>query len=330
MSKSVLCIHSGTRAKQLQNRFNDPDITFYAVSSAAEAIDILKQHDIMVVLVDYNISGMNQMDFIKYSVRSHPNTMLNVCLDITDPNVICNVANIAQVKKIYLSSWDMYEAEEGIRSTIDQMLIETDYREKRKAMEDAKAEMESAIENLKGALHKQRFSYNRLAIVLKPYLEEVIRSTSADDDLYYNLVRRTCEKMLRVMTTSKLSTEKLELYMTEDITRGLPQSGRIKLKKIESCITGERSKDKIAQVIFAVWLICTYQSYRLQTGDVTITSSYINASRVRFEVDVFGEENTKCPESVHEYVREIAEYVCQGYAAKKQEGQTKYILDLDI
>ena len=341
MEKNVLYIQSkAVPANALKERFEGSDIILHVVDSVGEALMIMEEHDIKVVLCC--IKDVKQLDFIRQSVKNHPEVMLNICLDITEANIISNIANIREVKKLHVYPWELTDIEEGIMSTIDQQLIESDLIRRQNTLRDDKASLQHDIETLTAVLQKQRDSYNRLSMVLKPYMEEAVKIAAskmpkdpkgdipAEDNLYYNLVKRTCDRMLRVMTTGKLEADKLKLYMTEDVTRGLPQSGRIKLKSIENCLVGNRDRDKIGLIVFAVWRISVYQSYRLATGEIVIDSFYLGEALVRYEVSAKGKENPACPEIIHEYVAKAAESVCQSYIVERSGDTVKYSMDFEV
>lgn len=351
MDRTVLYVQPGAEAAELvKSKLVNEDVEFLVATTAKDALEIMNEREIMVVLTDCFIPDMKLLDFIKASVKSFPEVMLNVCVDVPDVQMVTNITNIRQVKKLYVEPWDVDEMAEGILATLDQMCIDNDFMKRQQVLIEERNQFETALNSLKEALLKQRYSYHKLEKALRPYLDAMIKlsqqesaydkdsiaNASSDaekmqkDEIFRGLVVHSCEKMLRIMTTTKLEVDGLSEYIKSNMQGAVPKSGRIKVGNVSSSLVGNADRDKVALVVFCMWFLTLYQGYRLRTGTVEVDSYYMCDSMYRFEYSASGDENTSCAEEIHKYAMNLLTANCSEFSYDVEDKTVVYHLDFQI
>ena len=346
MDRTILYVQAGEEpAQAVKSKFPDEDITFFIAKNAEEAFEVLKHNDIVVVLADCYLADMKLLEFIKKVLHDFPDTVMNVCLDVADPKLAPQIANIKGVKRIYLAPWELEEIEDGVRSSLDAACIDRDFAAKVRSLKEDEAQFEKTLEVLKDALLRQRYSYYKLSSIMKPYLEAAIAISNeevsakagegAEEALksregFLNFVRVSSEKMLRIMTTQKLSTEELNDYLRTEFKNALPKSGRIAVGDIKSCVMGEPDKNRLSYMVFSLWFTAAYQGYRLKKGTIALDSSYLSSSVCRYILSSEGEENQECPKELHDFVRTIISSTGKAFDEEKDGNVTRFIMDFEV
>lgn len=342
MNKTVLYLQTSEEvATVLGERIEDPTVEFIHALSGEDALKIMSEKDIMVALIDVFIPDMKLMDFIKESSRRFPQTMLNVCIDITDPTLIVNLTNIKQIKKLYRDARDFQNLADGVMSTLDEVCIDRDFNKRHTEYLQNEEAFDSHLEELKEAMINQKNSYQKLGNILKPFLETMIaiadeqageNDGNEERSQFIRLIRLSSEKLLRIMTTGgKFDTEHFSEMLREELLKTLPKSGRIKLENISNSVFGNQEKDKLSEVFFSLWLLTLYQGYRMRTAHLNIDSYYMGDSSYRFEMTSKGELLDNCSDRITEYVDTVVRLYTEDFSYEAlSENEIIYYLDFDL
>lgn len=306
------------------------DVFVYVVKNATEAFEMLKEREYLLVIVDSRIPDMTQIDFVRRCSKEYPDMIFNLFMDISEPKFLPAIAGCKNVTRIYLPAWDAEDILEGMNSSIDAARLERDLKRRQQSLTEDMQQFDATLASLKEALMKQRFSYHKLRNVLNPYLETMIKISNeicdeksvsgetsnigADSQIraqYYSFVRKSCEKMLRLMTTSKLEAALLADSIREDFNQNFLEFPQFELKSISNCIAKDTGKDVLAEICFCLWLIMEYQKKRLSSGTISIDSQYITPSVVEYTISAGGEA-IECPNCYTRYVQGMLDVFTRG------------------
>lgn len=346
MDVSILYLQTNDKvAATLKDNLDLKDIEFLVVKSAAEALEMLSQRSFLLILVDSYIPDMKQMDFVRMISKEYPDLVINVCTDVGDPKHVPAISGIRRVTKIYLPPWEIDEILDGVASSIDAACLEQDLNRRRDELAADMVQFESTLASLKDALIKQRFSYYKLRNVLNPYMDALVKvsnaATLSEEDLhaktndassvrgmrneYCAFVKAACEKMLRVMTTAKLETEKLDDIMRSDFSAGFQDFPSISLEDAANCLMGDIPRDVVAQICFCMWLVCRYQTKRISEGSISIFSRYLTSVSCEYSISVKGAV-IDCPPSYRRYVENIILSFAKEFVIEEGEHSTYKIV----
>lgn len=350
MEASILYLQANMDvANEMKGKFaDDENVEFAVTGSAQAALDILGERDFLLLLVDCFITDMKMGEFVKIVTQRFPRLIVNICMDNDDAKFIASIANIKNVTKIFLPPWQIDEIEEGVRASLDVAALERDLRIREQSLEEDQAHFEQTLDTLKEALKKQRFSYYRLANVLKPFGEAFIRISNAEvlseedlhskgndrtqerirRDRYTDFVQRACEKMLRVMTTAKLDVAGIESYLAEDLDAALPAGFTV--SGISSCMASNPEKSRMGILLFCIWLVSVYQEYRYKQCEISIDSRYLNSNRVEYTIRTSGEPLSEIMPEYGRFVREIVWAFATEFGEEGQDSFMTYKIAINI
>lgn len=325
MEVSILYLQTNEEvAATLKDRFDLNDMEFIAVKSAAEALEMLSQRDFLLILIDSYIPDMKQIDFVRRVSKEYPDIVMNVCTDIADPKHVPAISGIRRVTKIYLPPWEIEEILDGVSASIDAICLERDLARRQIELSSDMLQFEGTLASLKDALIKQRFSYYKLRNVLKPYIDALVKVSNAEvlseEDLhskgnnisavrserdeYCKFVRDACEKMLRLMTTAKLEVEKLDEIMRGDFYTSFMDYASIHLNQVDSCLIGNAARDVVAELCFCIWIVSKYQTKRISSGTISISSRYLTSVSCEYTISVEGDV-LECSPLYRRYVESV-------------------------
>ena len=325
MDISILYLQTNDEvARTLKDHLDLNNMEFLIVKSASEAFEMLSERQFLLLLVDSYIPDMKLMEFINKCTREYPDLILNVCMDTADPKHVPGISGIRRVTKIYLPPWEIEEIIDGVASSVDAACLENDLKRRQEELAADISQFESTLISLKDTLTKQRFSYYKLRDVLNPYLSAIVKISNAEvlteEDLhskgesatetkrardeYCEFVKNACEKLLRLMTTTKLEAGKLEEMFTVDALAGFKDNAAVALGEISSCLMGDIKRDVVAQLSFCLWLIAQYLKKRMTGGTITVSSRYLNSVTCEYTVAANGEFK-ECPDLYRHYIESV-------------------------
>ena len=202
MDKSILYLQANERiANNLKGRFNDEGIEFIHAGSAKEAFELLEQREFYLTLTDGFIPDMRVHDFVDKCTREYPDMILDVCMDLTDPKYVPMIVNEECVRKVFLPPWNVDDIVEGVKASIDEAFIHRDLVRRINELANDEKTFADTIDKLKTSLLKQQYSYNKIAPFFNHVLDSFLRRKNMDN-FYSKFVKKSCDKMMRLQTTS--------------------------------------------------------------------------------------------------------------------------------
>lgn len=288
MEVSVLYLQANERiAQTLKDRFNMEEIEFLSASSAKEAFEMYSQRDIYLTLTDGFIPDMRIHDFAQKLSREYPNMILDVCMDLADPQYIPQVVREECVRKVFLPPWNIDDIVEGVKASIDEAQIKSDFVKRigeLRAEEDA---FSDTLKGLKNALLKQQYSYNKIA----PFFNRVMESFIAHgdyEDSFKHFVKRSCERMLRLQTTSSFKAQDMARLIKTNLEESVAYYEQVTVGEVNSCLFGDVPKSKMADLIFVMRLLAKVEGVKCQKAVLSVDSRYITCNNCEYRLNVAG------------------------------------------
>lgn len=313
MDKSILYLQANERiADNLKGRFNDEGIEFIHASTAAEAFEMLKEREFYLTLSDGFIPDMKVHEFVKKCSTEYPDMILDVCTDLTDPKYIPMIVNEDCVRKVFLPPWNIDDIVEGVKASIDEAFIHRDLVRRINELNSEEETFEKTIENLKISLHKQQYSYNKIAPFFNRVLDAFLRRKDMGST-YNNFVKRACDKMLRLQTTGSFKPEELKNIITANMTEAIGGNENIRIAEVKSCLYGEVSRASMADLTFALWILTLIESVKCSSGTLNVDSRYVTSKKCEYRLTVVGTKKTEIPVEIQVFVANILNTVFDEY-----------------
>ena len=118
MSHKILIVDDEPANLRLLERIFRRDFKVIAASSGAEAMRILEQHDVALIITDQRMPGMTGIELLKRTASLRPHTVRIILTGYTDVEALVEAINCGQVYKYVTKPWDNDE----LRLTVERAI----------------------------------------------------------------------------------------------------------------------------------------------------------------------------------------------------------------
>lgn len=118
-----------------ESAFSD-DFQVICVSSAAEAIEILKKEQISVLVSDNRMPQMTGVELCEYVSQNYPEVLRILVTGYTDQETVIDAINRGEVMRYITKPWDNIQVRQILKSAVDRYHLESMVRKLRTAILD--------------------------------------------------------------------------------------------------------------------------------------------------------------------------------------------------
>lgn len=313
MEASILYLQANESiASSLKDRFNAEGIEFINASSAVQAFDLLRERQFYLILSDGYIPDMRIHDFVDRCAREYPDTILDVCMDLKDPEYVPRIVNKDSVRKVFLPPWNIEDIVEGVKASIDEAHIHMDLVRRISELKAEEKTLAETIESLRKSLLRQQYSYNKLA----PFFNRVLDAFLERRDLgktYRSFVKKSCDKMLRLQTTAYFKVADLRDTIRDNMTEALKNNENVSVGEVKSCLYGEVSRASMADLTFALWILAVTEGYKCESATLSIDSRYVTSKKCEYKMSVDGVKKTDLSVDIQVFIANILGNIVDEY-----------------
>jgi DNA-binding NtrC family response regulator len=105
MSYKILIVDDEAANLRLLERLFRNQFTVFLASSGAEALEILKLHDVALIISDQRMSEMTGVEFLQLAAEMRPQTVRIILTGYTDINSLIEAINSGVVYKYVTKPW---------------------------------------------------------------------------------------------------------------------------------------------------------------------------------------------------------------------------------
>jgi diguanylate cyclase (GGDEF)-like protein len=158
MEKTILLVDDEVNIlKVLKRLLSEKNYNILTVASAAEGLQVLKEHAVQVIITDQRMPNMTGSDFLKEVKKLYPDTVRMILSGYADFDAIKDAINDGAIYKFINKPWDDEQLIQYVQESFQQLQIRKLQQEKEKSVHlDALTQL------------KNRFSFNEavyLAII---------------------------------------------------------------------------------------------------------------------------------------------------------------------
>lgn len=133
MSYKVLIVDDEENVRNsLVRQLRKEDYAILTASSATEAMEILLEETVDLILSDEKMPGMSGLDLLKMVKQRQPETMRFILTGHADLELVIRAINEGEIYKFFTKPWDNEELKVAIRNALNHLSL---IRENRKLLE---------------------------------------------------------------------------------------------------------------------------------------------------------------------------------------------------
>ena len=314
MDRKILYIQENENvAESFKLKFAERELDFVIAKSASEAFEIMRQEDILILLVDINIPDMRLHELVEICRRDFPGVIIDVCVDIVNATMITKLVNRHGIEKIFPAPWDVNEIVDEIEDSLDTAYIKLDSNIRENEIKKNRADLEQTVRSLKETLKRQKHSYYKFNLIMETLYSAIgdMGGNANDPDGRYDFCHEVFKRMLRMQTTTSLDAENFDNIVREDLKDIKNDRCDFSVGEVVALVIGQSSRFKLENIRFMIWLLAKFNAGYYSPLSLDVGSHFITANRTEFNLYFKGEKRAEISEDiasfVHDLVSELSE-----------------------
>lgn len=226
MKHSILCVDDEVDNVEALERLFRRKYNVLTATSGAEALKIVKQEKISLIVTDQRMPNMTGVEFLSASMKHQPDAIRILLTGYTDIESVISAINSGQVYRYVTKPWDPVDLANTVDKAIERFELSAELKEKNQALELALKELKVLDEAKSNFMILINHELKTPLTVIMSYLE-LMNETKIDEDQKKYLARigGSADRLQALINDS------LELVSAETGTLPIKITG-VNLKKL--------------------------------------------------------------------------------------------------
>lgn len=143
MKHSILCVDDEADNVDALERLFRRKYNVYKATSGKEALQILKQNQMTVIISDQRMPQMTGVELLAESLKTHPQAIRILLTGYTDIESIVKAINNGQVYRYVTKPWDSVDLTNAVDKAVERYELGAELVEKNAALEKALSELQT-------------------------------------------------------------------------------------------------------------------------------------------------------------------------------------------
>ncbi len=208
------------------------DYTIYTAISGKDALDILSNHEVHIIITDQKMPGMTGVEFLNNTMSKYPDPIRIILTGYSDIEVLMKAINECGIFRYLTKPWNETEMNMTINQAIDTYNLRKENGELIKKLTDANATLEEKvlertkkIENLISTVaHDLRSPLNQvkaLVSLIQMNLNNLTSDQKSFVDLIHKAASRVTEMINRMLDLNAIEHKDIEVKLVEADLEGI-------------------------------------------------------------------------------------------------------------
>jgi YesN/AraC family two-component response regulator len=116
---SILTIDDESANLDALKRTFDPEYNVFSATNGEDALTIMEQRDIALILADHRMPGMTGVELMEKTWRRYPDTTRIILTGYTDEELLMDAINVGHVHGFITKPWDTEEIIDTVRKGVE-------------------------------------------------------------------------------------------------------------------------------------------------------------------------------------------------------------------
>lgn len=204
MKHSILCVDDEVDNVDSLERLFRKKYQVFKATSGREALRILEDNDISLILTDQRMPGMTGVELLARSLESHPDAVRILLTGYTDIESVISAINAGHVYRYVTKPWDPVDLANAVDKAIERHELSAELKSKNAALETALRELRTLDEAKSNFMILINHELKTPLTVVLSFLGLLKESElSADQAKYVGRIDQSAER-LRVLIEDSL------------------------------------------------------------------------------------------------------------------------------
>ncbi len=236
MKHNILCVDDEPDILDSLERLFRKKYNVLKAKSGAEALKLLKENSISLIITDQRMPEMTGVKFLEKSIKINPNAVRILLTGYTDIDSVVDAINSAQIYRYVTKPWDSRELSLAVDRAIERFEMAQEIRVKNIALEKANQELQSLDKAKSNFMILINHELKTPLTTLISFLD-LLKDTKLDEDQkkYIDRIKKSTDRLERIIL------DVLELVSSET------GQTKVKLQKISDKKLVEKVVEKTAE-----------------------------------------------------------------------------------
>jgi signal transduction histidine kinase len=226
MKHSILCVDDEADNVDALERLFRRKYNVLKATSGAEALKILNDENVSLIVTDQRMPNMTGVEFLSASMKSHPDAIRILLTGFTDIDSVISAINSGQVYRYVTKPWDPVDLGNTVDKAIERFELSAALKEKNQALQLALKELKTLDEAKSNFMILINHELKTPLTVMISFLDLLKETDLTDEQLKYaSRITASADRL------QSLIHDSLELVSAETGTLPVKLTG-INLKKL--------------------------------------------------------------------------------------------------
>lgn len=146
MKHTILCVDDEVDNVDALERLFRKKYTVLKATSGTQALRLLEDNDVSLILTDQRMPGMTGVDLLAKSMKSHPHAVRILLTGYTDIESVIAAINSGQIYRYVTKPWDPVDLANAVDKAIERYELSAELKEKNEHLERALRELRTLDE----------------------------------------------------------------------------------------------------------------------------------------------------------------------------------------
>ena len=196
MKPAILCVDDEIDNVEVLERTFRTSYNVITATSGLEALKILEEKDVAVIISDQRMPQMTGVEFLQKSISSHPNAVRILLTGYSDINSVIDAINTGQVYRYITKPWDIHDLKSTVARAVERYRMHKELERKTRDLKSAYQELKSLDQAKSHFMLLIHHELRTPLTIISNFLELLMQSDlNSDQSLYCEKIQSGADRL---------------------------------------------------------------------------------------------------------------------------------------